>query len=212
MEKEFSEELTTRNQKPKINLYLLIISISIIVILIVIIIVLSIKLNNKSDDYDDLKNKYENQNKTLNGIFQTFQNLISTTNITHSDILKENFTKVREKVKSAISLEEGTYDFVSLDSETFDKGYSVIFETPSRNAENYYSEDEYDNMVYKLSCLFGKNAHIAVYENNPHISFYIEDKNLSFSMAALFNQKTIWDWEVSEDIPNPFYMPDFYLK
>ena len=210
MDNQFSEELTTGNSKTKINLFLFIFLILIIIILIIIVIVLSVKLNNKSTDNKDLKNKYKNQNNTLNDIFHNLQNLISTTNITHDNIHKENYTKVREKVKSAITLDEGTYDFVYLNNVSYEKGYSVIFETPSRNAENYYTEKEYDDMVYKLSCLFGKNAHIAVYENNPHISFYIEDKNLSFSMAALFNQKTIWDWEISEDVPNPFYMPDFY--
>ena len=210
MDDQFSEELTTKNHNTKINLYLLFVAILIIIILIVIVIILSIKLSNNSIDYKELKIKYETQNKTLNDIFLTFQNLISKTNITHNNIHKENYKKVREKVKSAITLKEGTYDFVSLNNENFEKGYSVIFETPSRNSENYYSENEYDDMVYKLSCLFGKNAHIAVYENNPHISFYIEDKKLSFSMAALFNQKTIWDWKASEDIPNPFHIPDFY--
>ena len=210
MDNQFKEELITGNPKTKSSLYLTIIFFLIIISLIITVIVLSIKLNNKSDDYKDLENKYKNQNNTLNDIFHIIQNLISTTNITHNSINRDNYINVREQVKSAITLNEGTYDIASLKNVSYEKGYSVIFETPSRNSENYYSQEEYDNMVYKLSCLFGINAHIAVYENNPHISFYIEDKNLSFSMAALFNQKTIWDWEVSEDIPNPFYMPDFY--
>ena len=77
---------------------------------------------------------------------------------------------------------------MTLDIVTYDKGYSVSFETYSRNSENAYTNEEYDDIVYKLSCIFGVNANVGVYGNNPHISFYVEDKNLALAIAALFNQ------------------------
>ena len=117
------------------------------------------------------------------------------------------FQKLKSKIKN---LEEGTYDFVTGVKETFNKGFHVDFETPSRSYKNYYSEEEYDDIVYKLSCLFGRNMHINFYENIPHISYYCEDKNLSFAMGALFNQRYIWDWKEFKDIPNPFFLPDFF--
>ena len=215
--KPFSEELIAGNPK-KINLYLLIFTILIAIILIIIIIVLSVKLNNKSKDNEDIKKqlnfleeKYKRQNNTLNEIFHVFQTLISKTNITHNNIYKDDYSNVISKVESKIkNLEEGTYDFVTGVKETFNKGFHVDFETPSRSYKNYYSEEEYDDIVYKLSCLFGRNMHINFYENIPHISYYCEDKNLSFAMGALFNQRYIWDWKEFKDIPNPFFLPDFF--
>lgn len=74
---------------------------------------------------------YKNQNNTLNDIFHNFQNLILTTNINHDNIHKENYKKVREKIKSSIIFDEGTYDLVYLNNVIYVIGYSVIFETPS---------------------------------------------------------------------------------
>ena len=211
MDNQFSEELVTGNHKTKINLYLLIFLSLIIIILIIIIIVLSVKLNNKSKDHKDLKRKYESQNNTLNDIFHTFQNLISATNITHNNINRDNYIKVMEKVREKVkNLEEGTYDFVTNQKESFKTGFHVDFETPSRNSTNYYNEIEYDDIVYKLSCLFGRDVHINYYEKIPHISYYCEDRNFAFAMGALFNQRYIWDWKAFKDIPNPFFLPDFF--
>ena len=226
MDKPFSEELVTGNNKSKINLYLLIFLILIVIIFIIIIIVLSVKLSNKSDDYDDvkkqlntlieennqIKTQYKIQNNTLNDIFHVFQDLISKTEISNNDIPKEKYSNVMATVKSKIEKfeGEGTYDFVTEKKETFTTGFHIDFETPSRNSENAYTEEEYDDLVYKLSCIYGRNMHINYYENIPHISFYCEDRNIAFAMGALFNQKNIWDWEKFEDVPNPFYLPDFF--
>ena len=73
-----------------------------------------------------------------------------------------------------------------------------------------HSDEEYDNIVYKLASLFGVEANIEVYLNNPHISFHIEDLNISLSIAALFNQKSIWDWANKGEILNTFHQPKFY--
>ena len=224
MENQFSEGLTTGDPKRKFNLILLIITILICIILIVAIVILSIKLANKSRELEDLKNKYDtqektlndlsaqykNQNRTLNDIFNLFQNLILKTEITHPEIKKEDYKNVTEKVVSAKGLNDGTYDFVTMEPLNFEKGYSVAFETLSRNSENYYSEEEYNNIVYKLSALLGSNANIGVYGENPHISYYVEDKNISLSIAALFNQQSVWDWSIGNIILNTFHQPEFY--
>lgn len=220
MENQFSEELTG-SPRPKINLFLLIFGIVIIIVLIIICIVLAVKLNELSDlknKYDSqieenkqIKSQYKSQNDTLNDIFHIFQKIISTTNITHPSINKENYSKVMEKVKSKIqNFKNGTYDFITDQEEKFSTGFHVDFETPSRNSSNYYSESEYDDMVYKLSCLFGRNVHINYYDNISHISYYCKDRDFAFSMGALFNQKFIWDWKEAKDIPNPFFFPEYF--
>ena len=218
MDKPFTEELVTGNSKPKINLFLLIFVVLITIILIIIIIVLAVKLNKKSNDYKDIKkelnnlvDQYKAQNNTLNDIFHIFQNLISATNITHNKIDKNNYLNVMDQVKLKIkNLEEGTYDFVTDKKESFKTGFHVDFETPSRNSSNYYNETEFDDIVYKLSCLFGRDVHINYYEKIPHISYYCENRDFAFAMGALFNQRYIWDWKKMEDIPNPFFMSDFF--
>ena len=162
------------------------------------------------EENEQIINKYSNQNDTLNDIFNVFQNLISKINIIHSSISINDYVNVKEKVKSAKGLPDGTYDYISLDLVTYDKGYSVAFETYSRNSENAYTDEEYDDIVYKLSCICGINANIGVYGDNPHISFYVEDKNISLAMAALFNQQSIWDWSTNDIILNTFHQPKFY--
>ena len=233
MENQFSEELVTGKPRTKINLFLLIFIIVITIILIIIIIVLSVELSNKSKDYKDIKkelndlkdnynfqieenkrikSQYKSQNNTLNDIFHIFQKVISTTNITHNSINKEDYSKVMEKIKLKIKNYENdrTYDFVTDNIEEFSTGFHVDFETPSRNSTNYYTENEYDDIVYKLSCLFGRNVHINYYDKIPHVSYYCENRDFAFAMGALFNQKYIWDWKKKEDIPNPFFLPDFF--
>ena len=242
MEEQFSEELVSLNITPKpkrnFNIYLLLITALIFIISLTVIIILLIKLNNKSDKYDELKEKYSEQNNTitnlkeelnnktkifdelkekyckqndtLNNIFEVFQNFLSNANITNNDIPKEKYINVKDVVNSSKGLEDGTYDFVTKEVLDFKEGYQVAFETYSRNSENYYTDEEYDNFVYKLSCLIGSNANIGVYGNNPHISFYVKDLNTSLSLAALFNQISIWDWNNSDVILNTFHQPNFY--
>ena len=270
MESQIKEPLDNiERPKKTFNLYLLILLILILIISVTIIIILIVKLNSRSNDYDNIKKEYENyktkskdyekikkeyeelkpkyeeintkyeelkpkyeelntryeelntnyeeldtkytnQNDTLNDFFNTFQNLISTTNITNANISKDDYVNVKEKVEAAKGFEPGTYDIVTNELINFENGYQVAFETTSRNSRNYYSNEEYDNMVYKLSSLFGINAHIGVYGVNPHISFYIEDKNTSLSIAALFNQISVWDWGNNTEILNTFHQPKYY--
>ena len=217
MDNQFTEELTSHNTKKNFNIYLLIITILILIISISVIIVLVIKLNNKTKNYDEIKeelqtikNDYSKQNDTLNDIFKVFQNLISITNITNNQIQKENYINVKKVVESTKGFKDGTYDFVTKQPLSFAEGYQVAFETFSRNSENFYSDEEYDNIVYKLSCLIGSNANIGIYGDNPHISFYVKDKNISLSLSALFNQKSIWDWSTNNEILNTFHQPKYY--
>ena len=231
--KEFSEPLEekTLTSKKTYNIYLLILLIIIIIGGATGIIILSIKLKNKSNDYNKLrdendilkkdlnktKQEYENiikqytsQNDTLNDIFNKYQDLILKANITNPNIYRENYTDVKSKVREMAGLEDGTYDFVTKEPIYLKEGYEVSFETYSRNSLNYYSDEDYDNIVYKLSALFGINAQLGVYENNAMISYYLEDKNMSLAIAALFNQRTVWDWSTNDTILNTFNQSKYY--
>ena len=224
MEEQFAETLQTEVKTRHYNIIIIIILTVIIIGLTVGIIILAIKLNDKSTEneeltknnndkskeFDELKNNYSLQNDTLNIVYISLHNLISNADISNPQIEKTKYVDVKGIVSSSKGFQDGTYDFVTKNALSFNKGYQVAFETFSRNSGNYYSDQEYDNIVYKLSCLFGANACIGVYDNNPHISFYIEDKNTSLALAAIFNQKSIWDWGSNKEITNNLYQPKYY--
>ena len=144
---------------------------------------------NLENKYVELETKYDNQNTTINDIFNTFQGLIANTTMPNTIIQKEYYTNVKGKVREMRNLDDGTYDYLTFEKKNYSKGYEVSFETKSKYYENYYSDEEYDNIVYKIASLLGVNADLGVFNHNPQISFYIEDKELSLSIAALFNQQ-----------------------
>ena len=214
--------LSSDNSKKKS--IILIISILLVIILFISTIIVGIKLRSKSSKYDDLKtnylnleskynnleNKYENQNNTINDIFNSFQDLIANTTMPSTTIKKDDYINVKSKLTNLKDFDDGTYDFVTQQEINYEKGYHVSFETKSRYYENYYSDEEYDNIVYKIASLLGVNADLGVYNKFPQISFYIEDKDLALSIAALFNQQSIWDWSKNEIILNPLHQPKYY--
>ena len=100
---------------------------------------------------------------------------------------------------------DGTYDLITKEPVSFGDGYQVSFETDSRNYESgYYTDEEYDDLVYKLAAILNVNASLGVYENNPEVSYHIKEKNTSLAMAALYNQISIWDWANDHEILNEF--------
>ena len=212
MDEQFSDELTSPviTPKPKSNssIILLFITIFLLMISIAVIIVLIIKLNNKSKKYDDLKEKYSRQNNTLNNIFEDLLTLISNASISHTKINKENYENIRDIVNNFTREHgEGIYnlDLDKNDTQNFSEGYQVSFENSLK-----FSDKDYDNIVYTLSCLIGSDANIRVYKNDSKISFHVSNLNISFSLAALFNQESFLVCNSSEEILNPFYQPKCY--
>ena len=90
---------------------------------------------------------------------------------------------------------------------SYPQGYQVAFETDSRNWENFYTVEDYVDIVYNLASLVGVEPNIDVKDNKSKISFHIEDLDTSLSIAALFNQESIYDWSNETYIPNSFYQP-----
>ena len=203
---------------------ILIISLLLIIILLLSTIIVGINLISKSSKYDDLKtdyikletkynnleNKYENQNNTINDIFNTFQDLIANTTMPSTTIKKEDYKNIKSELIKIKNYEDGTYNFITKEEINYEKGFQVSFETKSRYFENYYSDEEYDNIVFKIASLLGVNADLGIYNKTPQISFYIEDKELALSISALFNQESIWDWSQNKIILNPLHQPKYY--
>ena len=161
-----------------------------------------------------MEDQYSNQNDTLNYIFKAvYQNLILTSNISHSNVDKMYYVSIIPILQIAHEYPVGIYELTPFNKVNYNKGYQVGFETYSRNWIHYKSDqyDEYDDIIYKLSSLFGVNANLEVFSNNyARISFHIEDLFTSLSIAAFFNQKSIWDWANNCEILNTFHQPKYY--
>ena len=194
------------------------VALSLAIILAVSTIVVAIKLSSKASDYDELEKKYnnlesqyENQNSTMNDVFNRVHDLIQNTTMDKTTINKEYFKDIKKKLENMKNKTDGTYSFITYETITYESGYHVGFETKSRANDNYYSDEEYDNIVYKIAALLGVNPDIGVYQNKPEISFLIKDINLAYSLAAVFNQETIWDWANSKALPNTLHRKKYFL-
>ena len=131
--------------------------------------------------------------------------------ILHHDLEEERKEINRETFKDMIKIKanftvdkDGTYDILSHEEISFDRGYQVSFE---REYDSYSYED-YDELVYKMSLISDNHAYLGVYESYPEISFHFDDYDLANVIGILFNQKSIWDWSIMEDIKNP-YLKEF---
>ena len=213
-----AEPLTISTEGSKKKTVIMFIASSLAIILAVSTIVVAIKLSSKASDYDELESKYNNlesqyekQNSTMNDVFNSVHDLIQNTTMDKTVINKDDFKNVKEKLKQMKNNTDGTYSFITLEPISYDSGYHVGFETKTRaNDNNYYSDEEYDNIVYKIAALLGVNPDIGVYKNKPEISFLVKDINLAFSLAAVFNQETIWDWANSKALTNTLHQIKYF--
>lgn len=233
-----SDPLIVSSSVSKKKSIIMFIAIALAIILLVSTIIVGIKLSSMSSDYDDLKNqkeksesdyknlnlryedlqknytdleiKYDKQNGTTNDIFNTLQGLIANTSMSNTQIKKDDYKSVKSKLLSMKDFEDGTYSFIDQSKISYNKGYEVSFETRSRYYENYYTDDEYDNIVYKIAALLGTNADLGVFGKMPQISFYIENLDLALAVAAVFNQQSIWDWSKGEILVNVMHQPKYY--
>jgi len=145
-------------------------------------------------------------NASLSNIFDVFQNLIRTTNVSNENIDREQYKDIKAEINSTINLTDGTYDLLTKEPIENKDGYQVSFETDDRNYQNgYYTDEEYDELIYKLAAILNVNASLGVYESIPEVSYYIKDENVAVAMAALFNQISIWDWKNDMEILNQFH-------
>ena len=216
MDKE-DEPLLVSTSSSKKKTILIIIAFTLAVILAASTIVIAIKLKSKYSDYDNLEikynnlnNQYLNQNSSINDVFKCVHDLIANTTMSNTTIKKDDYKDVKKKFELMKNFSDGTYNYITQEEISYKKGYQIGFETESRAYDNYYSDEEYDNIVYKIAAFFGINADIGVYDHKPEISFLIEDIDLAFSLAAIFNQQTIWDWSYSELLSSPLYQDEYY--
>ena len=56
-----------------------------------------------------------------------------------------------------------------------------------------------------MSLLSDNSAYLGVYSSVPELSFHFDDLELARDMAIVFNQISIWDWSISDEIFNPYF-------
>jgi cell division protein FtsL len=211
------ESLIVSTRISRIKTIVIIISVTFVILLAASTIVLAILYKSKKSDYDDLKtdykninNQYQNQNSSINDVFKNVHDLIANTTMPTTQIKKEDYKDIKQKFEVMKNFSDGTYDYISQELITYQNGYSVGFETRSRAYDNYYTDAEYDNIVYKIAALLGTNADLGVFGKMPQISFYIENLDLALAVAAVFNQQSIWDWSKGEILVNVMHQPKYY--
>ena len=112
----------------------------------------------------------------------------------------------KEKLKD---LPDGTYDFDTGNPIDFSgqKKYQVAFQTTSSEDEtssNYLTNEEYDALVEYFSLETGSKPYLGKFEV-PETSFLCETFEQAMDLAKKFNQKSIWSWEIMDEIQNPDY-------
>ena len=98
--------------------------------------------------------------------------------ILEHDIDEEIANSTRAQFKNMIEIkknftidDDGTYDILTHESIDFDRGYQVSFE---REYDDYTNE-EYDELAYKMALMSDMHAYLGVYDSSPELSFHFED-------------------------------------
>ncbi len=112
----------------------------------------------------------------------------------------ENIRNISQNVSD--DTEDGTYDIYTKEKVSFDRGYQVSFETSYDN----YTDDEFEDIAYKMSLLSDNSAYQGVYSLNPELSFHFDDLELASVLGTLFNQISIWDWSIMDERFNEYFV------
>ena len=142
-----------------------------------------------------------NNEEYMNILIEKLKRYIFSHNIERPDNPKSKYNKVREKIFNFKEIVDGTYDLYSHEIMHFNNGYQVSFET----FYDSYTDEEYEEIVYKMSLMSDNSCYIGVYGSKPEISFYFENYELANVIAILFNQISIWDWRKDREIFNKFH-------
>ena len=146
--------------------------------------------------------KNEEDEKIMDILIEKLRNYIFTHDILRKEALKEKYIGLRNESRNiSYYTHDGTYDIYTKQSVQFDRGYQVSFETEYDS----YSDQEYEEIAYKMSLLSDNSAYLGVYSSVPELSFHFDDLELARDMAIVFNQISIWDWSISDEIFNPYF-------
>lgn len=117
------------------------------------------------------------------------------------EVPREKFRHLRRNKETFETKTDGTYDLISHKKNFFNSGYQVSFETKFDS----YSDEEYEEIAYKMALMSDNRVYLGVYDSTPEISFHFNDFELAKALSIVFNQNSIWDWSKNDIIRNNYY-------
>ena len=147
------------------------------------------------------KNKYMDEISRIifDSMVEKLHNYILTRDIERKEVDRSKYEDIYYRKNDTKNItEDGTYDLFTKEKVSFDRGYQVSFETDY----DQLNKTEYEILAYKMSLMSDNNVYLGVYENTPELSFHFEDIELANVLGIVFDQISIWDWSISEQIYN----------
>ena len=113
------------------------------------------------------------------------------------------YTKAKKFSELDQAVEDGTYDFNSMQSVNFSEGYQVTFQQ-RRSAE--YTGSFYNALVECIGKYTGSNVYVGVYEGQTELSFHTLDELTALDIAIEFHQDSYFDWEACDIVEHQYYL------
>ena len=156
-------------------------------------------LVRKIDRLSKNKNMDEISRIIFDSMVEKLHNYILTRDFERKEVDRSKYEDIYYRKNDTKNItEDGTYDLFTKEKVSFDRGYQVSFETDYDQLNN----TEYEILAYKMSLMSDNNVYLGVYENTPELSFHFEDIELANVLGIVFDQISIWDWSISEQIYN----------
>ena len=151
----------------------------------------------------DRISKNNQDEKIMNILIEKLRDYIFTHDIKREGAERSKYENIRNISQNVSDdTEDGTYDIYTKEKVSFDRGYQVSFETSYDN----YTDDEFEDIAYKMSLLSDNSAYQGVYSLNPELSFHFDDIELASVLGTLFNQISIWDWSIMDERFNEYFV------
>ena len=151
----------------------------------------------------DRISKNNQDEKIMNILIEKLRDYIFTHDIKREGAERSKYENIRNISQNVSDdTDDGTYDIYTKEKVSFDRGYQVSFETSYDN----YTDDEFEDIAYKMSLLSDNSAYQGVYSLNPELSFHFDDLELASVLGTLFNQISIWDWSIMDERFNEYFV------
>ncbi len=151
----------------------------------------------------DRISKNSQDEKVMNILIEKLREYIFTHDIERKGAERSKYDNIRNISQNVSDItEDGTYDIYTKEAVNFDRGYQVSFET----LYDTYTDEEFEDIAYKMSLLSDNSAYQGVYSSNPELSFHFDDLELATVLGIVFNQISIWDWSILDERFNEYFV------
>lgn len=142
------------------------------------------------DNSSNSSNSNSNSNNSSNSnVNKEYSNKIrNAPKGTELHALTHNYKKTLERYST---WSDGTYDLETGKSISYDTGFQVSFQQTSDS----YSQEEYNEIVYKLADTTESMPHVGVFKKDPEISFHCLDEGKVMKIMKEYNQHSAVAWK-----------------